>query len=141
MPTFEKSSPAVVERFHDLAALVPDATQRQMFGYPSCVLGGNMFMGLFHDDLVMRLDEDDRRQLVEAHGARTFEPMAGRPMKEWVVLPPALVEAEAVQDWVARSYAYAQTLPPKPAKAAKAAAKKATKKGTKAAARKRPGST
>jgi hypothetical protein len=40
-------------------------------------------------------------------------------MREYVVVPPALVNAPAIDAWIARSYAYAQQLPakkPKPSK-------------------------
>ncbi len=49
--------------------------------------------------------------------AAAFEPMPGRPMKEYVVVPPTLVNDDAVEDWVRRSLAYAGQLPAKkPAK-------------------------
>jgi len=82
-----------------------------MFGYPTCVLRGNMFMGLHEDRLILRLAESDRAELTDHHGATAFEPMPGRPMKEYVVVPPALVYDDAVSDWVIRSRAYAAQLP------------------------------
>ena len=44
MPTFRESPPGLIARFGELAALTADADRKQMFGYPSCVLRGNMFM-------------------------------------------------------------------------------------------------
>jgi len=35
---FDKSPPELVARFDELAGLVPEATRRPMFGYPSLVL-------------------------------------------------------------------------------------------------------
>ena len=35
MPGFSKSPPELVERFASIAAEVPDAERRQMFGYPA----------------------------------------------------------------------------------------------------------
>jgi hypothetical protein len=119
MPKFAKSPQVLVDRFDDLAALVPDATRRQMFGYPTCVLAGNMFMGLHEDRLILRLGEEDRRGLIDDHGAHIFEPMPGRPMKEYVVVPPKLVHDDAVGEWVARALVYASGLPPKTPKAVK----------------------
>jgi hypothetical protein len=121
MPKFAKSPPELVDRFDDLAALVPDASRRQMFGYPTCVLAGNMFMGLHEDRLILRLSEEDRRSLIDGHGARIFEPMPGRPMKEYVVVPPELVHDDAVGEWVARAHVHARSLPPKTPKATKGA--------------------
>ena len=116
MPTFRTSPPELVERFGELAALVPDATQRPMFGYPSCVVGGNMFMALHEDALVLRLADPDREEFRERYDAPLFEPMPGRPMREYVVVPSSLVAGEGVEEWVERSYAYARQLPAKPAK-------------------------
>jgi TfoX/Sxy family transcriptional regulator of competence genes len=119
LPTFRKSPPELVNRFDELAELVPEANQRLMFGYPSCVLRGNMFMSLYEDSLVLRLAEADRTRLLAEPDASPFEPMPGRPMREYVVVPPALVSDPAIDDWVALSYAYAQQLPVKKPKAAK----------------------
>jgi hypothetical protein len=112
-PSFSKSSPGMVARFDDLAANVPEATRKHMFGYPSLVLHGNMFLSLFGDALVLRLSESDRRDFVEAYAASPFEPMPGRPMREYVVAPPDLVGRSDVEEWVRRSAAYAAQLPPK----------------------------
>jgi TfoX/Sxy family transcriptional regulator of competence genes len=124
-PSWEKSPPALVERFRELAELAPEATQRPMFGYPSCTLGGHMFMSLFQQNLVLRLSEDDRKTFLDTVGGSIFAPMAGRPMKEYVVVPESVTADDAVEDWVARAYAYARTLPPKPAKAPRKAGKPA----------------
>jgi TfoX/Sxy family transcriptional regulator of competence genes len=121
MPNLAKSPPELVARFDELAALVPDATRRQMFGYPSCVLGGHMFMSLFADRLILRLGELDRAEITGKHGATVFEPMPGRPMTGYMAVPPALLSSPDVEGWVARSHAYAATLPAKKPKAAKAA--------------------
>jgi len=53
--------------------------------------------------------------------ALLFEPMPGRPMKEYVVVPPALADSAEVDDWVRRSRAYAGQLPAKKPKARKKA--------------------
>ncbi|HEY6279537.1 MAG TPA: TfoX/Sxy family protein [Streptosporangiaceae bacterium] len=113
MPTFRKSPPELVARFDELATLVGEADRRQMFGYPSCVLRGNMFMALHEDSLILRLAEPDRAEFLSRHQAALFEPMPGRPMKEYVVVPPGMVESDEVDDWVRRSLAYAEQLPPK----------------------------
>ncbi len=116
MPTFRKSPPELIARFDELASLAGEADRKQMFGYPTCVLHGNMFMGLHEDSLILRLAEADRAEFLGRHDAALFEPMPGRPMKEYVVVPPALVNDDEVDDWVRRSLAYAQRLPAKKGK-------------------------
>ncbi len=97
---FEKSPPELVARFDALAERAPEATRKQMFGFPSLVLGGHMFMGLYEDHLVVRLGAEDRSDLLAA-GGQVFEPMAGRPMKDYVVVPDDLVaDTEAMGAWV-----------------------------------------
>jgi hypothetical protein len=116
MPTFRKSPPGLVARFGELAVLTGDADRKQMFGYPTCVLRGNMFMGLHEDSLILRLGESDRAEFLSRYDAGLFEPMPGRPMKEYVVVPPALVDSSEIDDWVRKSRAYAEQLPAKKSK-------------------------
>lgn len=113
MPTFRRSPPELIARFDELATLAAEADRKQMFGYPTCVLHGNMFMGLHEDSLILRLAEADRAEFLSRYHAATFEPMPGRPMKEYVVVPPSLVSDDAVGDWIRRSLAYARQLPAK----------------------------
>ena len=81
-----------------------------MFGQPCAFVHGNMFMGLFGDLFQVRLSPGDRDRALKA-GAMPFEPM-GRAMKEYVVLPPAIVEDEAaLRQWIGAAYGFASALP------------------------------
>jgi hypothetical protein len=51
-----------------------------------------MFAGTFQDAIIVRLGEDDRVALLKLKGAARFEPMQGRPMKEYVVVPASVVD-------------------------------------------------
>ena len=109
--------PKPSEETKDLfAALVPEhpaVTIRPMFGQLSAFVNGNMFMGIFGEDVVMRLPEDDRSELTAAGGG-PFEPMPGRPMREYVVLPEAWRDdPERIRRWAARALDHAKELPPK----------------------------
>jgi TfoX/Sxy family transcriptional regulator of competence genes len=122
MPSFENSPPELVRRFDEIAELLPEARRRQMFGYPACFVNGNLFMGLHRDRLFLRLGETDRASFVSSFGARLFEPMPGRPMREYVVVPPELLDGPDAAKWAGRALAFAWTLPPKlPATAKKPA--------------------
>jgi TfoX/Sxy family transcriptional regulator of competence genes len=117
---FKRPSPALVELFQKLLPATGGAG-RTMFGCPCGFLGGNMFMGLFADQLFLRLAEPDRAKLLAEEGAEPFDPMGGRPMREYVVVPPAWLEGDAddeLRGWIAKSVRYAKTLPPKASKAA-----------------------
>jgi TfoX/Sxy family transcriptional regulator of competence genes len=128
MVEFKKSSPTAVERFRELATLAPEATARQMFGYPSMVLAGNMFMSLFGDGLVLRLGDSELAEFMDDAGAKPFEPMPGRPMRGFAMAPAKLFASAGIEDWVARAYAHAQSLPPKAAKPRAAKPKNPAKK-------------
>lgn len=109
---FSKSPPELIEAFEALKP-GPPAQARKMFGYPACFVGGNMFIGLFRDQMVLRLPEEARGELVKL-GAGAFEPMPGRVMRDYVALPLALAARRAlVAPWVAKSLAYASSLAPK----------------------------
>ena len=96
-------------------ALVPDhelVTVRPMFGSVAAFAAGQMFMGLFADELFFRLDEAGRAAALAAGGG-PLEPMPGRPMREYVTLPDWQARPDMVRDWAQRSLAYTLTLPPK----------------------------
>jgi TfoX/Sxy family transcriptional regulator of competence genes len=121
---WKKSPPELVELF-EASFPGPPAVARQMFGYRAAFVNGNLFMSLFEDRMVLRLPDGPRAELLAMEGADTFEPMAGRPMKEYVLVPASVLAApEALDAWVATALAYGGSLPPKAPKAkAKAKAK------------------
>ena len=125
-------APALVELF---GTLLPGTggDGRSMFGCPCGFLGGNMFMGLFEDKLFVRLAEDDRKALLAVEGAQPFDPMGGRPMREYVVVPSAWLEGDAdevLRAWVSKATRYAKTLPSKASRKKPPAAKRASTRRT-----------
>jgi TfoX/Sxy family transcriptional regulator of competence genes len=116
---WRKSDPALVDRFRELVAGIEGLEVRKMFGYPAGFVGGNMAVGLHQESMIVRLPDDERAQCLAA-GWSQFEPMPGRPMREYVALPPEVVaDPEAARSWMERAAAYVRTLPPKQPKAAK----------------------
>lgn len=114
---WQKSPPELVSVFESVVP-GPPAVQRKMFGYPASFVNGNMFLGLFQDSMILRLSEDHRRELIKIKGAKIFEPMAGRPMKEYVVVPPTMLRDKALlSSWVSKAFAYGTSLRPKPKRA------------------------
>jgi TfoX/Sxy family transcriptional regulator of competence genes len=89
----------------------------KIFGY-SCVFAkGNMFAGLHEAGMVLRLPDEQRTEFLRLKGARQFEPMPGRVMREYVVVPKMLLNAPRnLRPWVEKSLAYVSSLPPKPKK-------------------------
>ena len=113
MPKFTKSSPEIVERFGTVMDRYPDVERRKMFGYPAAFVAGNMATGLFADHWVVRLPEAELATAI-AGGAAVLEVMPGRPMKGFVVIPPAVVaDDHSIAAWVEKGIAHAIAMPPK----------------------------
>jgi hypothetical protein len=113
MPKFTKSSPQIVERFGTVMDRYPDVQRRQMFGYPAAFVGGNMATGLFAEHWVVRLPEAELGAAI-AGGAPLLEVMPGRPMKGFVVIPPAdVADDDAIAIWVEKGIAHAGSMPRK----------------------------
>jgi TfoX/Sxy family transcriptional regulator of competence genes len=102
--------------------LVPKEDQRiqvkPMFGNLGAFVNGNMFMGVFGDDVGIKLSDPDLQSLRD-RGGEAFGP-AERPMGGYVTLPPSL-RADEASAWVGRSIDYVGGLPVKVKKSAKKA--------------------
>ncbi len=112
MAPWKKSPPALIAAFERAKPKDPSIQSRPMFGYPALFLRGNMFAGTFQDKIVVRFGED--RTIAGAKTAKRFEPMPGRPMNDYLVVPDTVVKSPAkLRAWVDHAHAYAKTLPPK----------------------------
>lgn len=113
MPKFTPAPEALKTRFAEIIARYPEAEPRKMFGYPCAFVNGQMFVGTFADALMMRLSETDRAKFLKLPNAKIFEPMPGRPMKEYVEVPREILDSDKeLNKWLTKSLAYAATLPP-----------------------------
>ena len=110
---WRKAPSELVERFGAAVAGIEGLETRKMFGYPAGFIGGNMVTGLHQESWIVRLPEDERAERLRA-GWATFEPMAGRPMREYLALPAEIADdPDAAREWVERAATYVRTLPPK----------------------------
>ena len=102
------------------AKLVPDGPNvalRPMFGNLAAFVNGNMFAGLFGEDLFVKLPEDGS-VAVKGKGGRDFEPMRGRAMRGYVIVPKTWRDKpEAPTAWIKRALELTSKMPPKAAKA------------------------
>ncbi len=89
--------------------------KKMMFGCPTYFINNNMFAGLHQNNLFVRLSETDREKVfVTYDGMRPFEPMKGRVMKEYVVVPKSIYTHSATfKKLLELSYQYVASLPPK----------------------------
>lgn len=112
--TMPPAPKALIDRFSRILEHFPQAERRKMFGFPAAFVGGNLATGLYGEGWMVRLGGDEAHRMVHDGEAKAFEPMPGRPMKGYVLLPVHVVDDDdALTDWVGRALAYAGTLPPK----------------------------
>jgi hypothetical protein len=103
---WKKSSPETIQRFDAIAA-VPGATRAVLFGCPVWSFAGERYATLYEERVALRLAPEDRARVL-AMGGGVFEPLPGRPSKDRVTLPDAVVaDAEALRGWIGRAARYA----------------------------------
>jgi hypothetical protein len=74
----------------DLCAQNAGVETGKMFGMPVFKRNGKAAGGLWEDSMVFKLtDAAVRERALALEGAHPFDPMGGRPMKEWVVVQAA----------------------------------------------------
>lgn len=123
--TMPKPDDRTKELFRAVLSRDPRVQTRPMFGNLAGFVNGNMFTGLFGNEVFVRLPDDGRAALLRERGAHVLQPMAGRPMRGYVVLPEAWhTQPERLQPWVEQALRWAATLPAKVPKAAKASGKR-----------------
>ncbi len=114
MPAFTKVPDELVQLFERALKDFPMAIQRKMFGYPCAFVNGNMFTGLFQDEMFLRLNDEDRAAIRKEYGTELFEPMPGRPMRQYVLVPRYVRNSpRLLRTWLTKSMEYAKSLPPK----------------------------
>jgi TfoX/Sxy family transcriptional regulator of competence genes len=107
------------------ARLVPDEPAVQlkpMFGQLSAFVNGNMFCGIFGEELLVRLPEVEIEK-VKKQGGRDFEPMAGHKMGGYVIVPGDW-RAKAPTALIKRALEETRKMPAKTAKKKTASARK-----------------
>ena len=102
-----KPTEAGKARFRSAVPDDPRVEVKPMFGNLGAFVNGNMFAGLFGDDIGVKLDERDRELLVAAGGSG-FGP-AERPMGGYLTVPVG----EEPERWIERALGHVATLPPK----------------------------
>jgi TfoX/Sxy family transcriptional regulator of competence genes len=125
--TMPKASDSAKAAFQKLLPKDPAITTRPMFGNLSAFVNGNMFSGVFGDDLFVRVSDEEQAR-IRKQGGKPFEPMAGRAMAGYVLVPPGWQKKpDAARAYVMTALSWSRVLAPKRAKA-KPAKKTAAKK-------------
>ena len=89
------ASPALLQAFAQTMATLPMAQTKTVFGSPAAFANGHMFAGIQNESFFLRLPDAERESFMQTVSADQWEPMPGRPMREYVVVPAPLIEATA----------------------------------------------
>src|SRR5574337_491756 len=102
--------------YEKLIATTPEL-ERKGDTIPYTSHNGNMFSYLSKDGVMaLRLDEKTREEFIKKHKAKLMEAY-GIVQKEYVAVPDALLKKTSeLKKYLAKSYAYVQTLKAKPTK-------------------------
>ncbi len=111
---WERSSSELAERFNAVTDRHPAIARRKMFGEVAGFVNGNMVTGLHAGRWFVRLTGPEKAEAMALPGAGPFEPMPGRPMGDYVVLPPSIVADDtALSGWLERAIEVGRALKPK----------------------------
>jgi TfoX/Sxy family transcriptional regulator of competence genes len=112
-----KPTLAAVKLLEELTPVGPMVSSKKVFGQPAVFVNGNMFFGVFGENVFVRLPDSERTEIETIPGFVPFEPMPGRAMRGYYVVPKSILE-NRVQSrrWVTRSMEFVAELPPKKAK-------------------------
>src|SRR4249920_3534756 len=92
---------------------VEGVAEIKMFGGLCFTVGGNMAVGVSHDDLLVRLSPDDGDAALGEPGVRSME-IGSRTSRGFLsVAPEATTTDRKLRAWVGRGVAFASSLPPK----------------------------
>jgi TfoX/Sxy family transcriptional regulator of competence genes len=110
-----KEAPEALVQFLGKKMKSVNCDYRKMFGYPAYFINGNMFAGVHGDKLFIRLSESEVEEIIKARlNVTCFEPMPGRAMTGYVVLPKSVYSDERLFDkLLEKSIKYVSALPPK----------------------------
>jgi len=119
-----KPSEQATAAFTKLVPGDPAITLKPMFGNLAAFVNGNMFAGLFGEDLFVRLPDTDAQPIMKA-GGRPFEPVAGHAMSGYVMVPGSWQnKPDAVRPHVTRALTLTRAMPAKAKKPAAAKKKR-----------------
>jgi hypothetical protein len=92
MATTKKTEQAFDDLAEELAG--KGVTTGKMFGMPILKTGTKSFAGLYKESMTFKLTGAAHKRALALKGAKLFDPMGGRPMKEWVQVPAAHAKTE-----------------------------------------------
>ena len=103
---------SLANRVRPLLAGASGVVEKKMFGGLAFLVQGNMSVGVHGSELIVRIDPSETQAALKQPGVHIFD-ITGRPMKGWLLVSGESLSPKALESWVAKGVAYAQSLPPK----------------------------
>jgi TfoX/Sxy family transcriptional regulator of competence genes len=116
MEKWQKPSEQTIAIYQNIVSRLDGLEKRTMFGCPCAFVNGNMFFGVFQDQLFLRMTEEKREQLSQIIPIKSFSPM-GKVMKAYIAIPGEIInDQEKLLTLVKNELSIAAGLAPKKSK-------------------------
>ncbi len=116
MEKWQKPSEHTIAIYQNIVSRLDGVEKRIMFGCPCAFVNGNMFFGVYQDQLFLRMGADQREQLNQIIPIKSFSPM-GKVMKAYIVIPEEIInDQEKLLALIKTGLFIALDLPPKKSK-------------------------
>ena len=103
---------SLAKRIDELIKKKKAFTRKEMFGGIGYLLNGNMCVGIFKDDLIVRFDPKKSDELLKKKHVKPFD-LTGRPMKGWLLVSPEGAKGGDLDKWFGIALDFAKTIPAK----------------------------
>ncbi|MBD0381423.1 hypothetical protein [Paenibacillus sedimenti] len=77
---------SLYQEISDELKVTDEVQSSKMFGMPCLKIRGKAFAGFYQEHMIFKLRGNPLTETLALEGAKLFDPMGGRPMKEWVQL-------------------------------------------------------
>jgi TfoX/Sxy family transcriptional regulator of competence genes len=116
MEKWQKPSEQTIAIYQDIVSHLDGVEKRTMFGCPCAFVNGNMFFGVYQDQLFLRMGDEQREQVNQIIPIKCFSPM-GKVMKAYISIPGEIInDPEKLLTLVKNGLSIASELPIKKSK-------------------------
>jgi TfoX/Sxy family transcriptional regulator of competence genes len=113
MEKWQKPSEQTIAIYQGIVSRLDGIEKRKMFGCPCAFVNGNMFFGVYQDQLFLRMGDEQREQLNLTIPIKSFAPM-GKVMKAYIAVPGEIINEQGkLLTLVQNALNNVQKLPPK----------------------------
>jgi len=104
----EKLAKRIREEFGEIPFI-----EKKMFGGVGFLVHGNMTVGVYKEDMIVRVEPNKHDKLLKKKNTKVFD-ITGRVMKGWLMVEPdGCKTSKQLSAWVKEGVEFALTLPPK----------------------------